>query len=102
MPVDMIMGRPVAATRRIRRQRATRVVCAGVAERRDRPVVAADLAFRGIPVTAGPHHVILRYVPVATLLGFVMVGLTVLVAGLAIAVLQRADRRAAKRHAGAS
>jgi hypothetical protein len=65
------------------------------------PMIAADLAFRGIPVTAGGHLVTLRYVPVATILGFWAAGFTVFAAGIALAVVRRADGRAAARHADA-
>jgi uncharacterized membrane protein YfhO len=57
------------------------------------PVAPVDLAFRGVVVDAGPHTVVLTYVPIATYVG---IALAALAAALTVAGglwIRRIDRR---------
>ena len=60
------------------------------------PVAPVDLAFRGIVVPAGPHHVVLRYVPIATYVGLVLAALAALATVGGALLVRRADRRRAE------
>lgn len=57
------------------------------------PVAPVDLAFRGVALAAGPHSVVLRYVPVATYLGFVLAALATAATVGGALLVRRADRR---------
>jgi len=57
------------------------------------PVAPVDLAFRGVALAAGPHAVVLRYVPVATYLGLVLAALAAVATVGGALVVRRADRR---------
>jgi hypothetical protein len=57
------------------------------------PVAPVDLAFRGVALAAGPHSVVLRYVPVATYLGLVLAALAAVATVGGALVVRRADRR---------
>jgi hypothetical protein len=57
------------------------------------PVAPVDLAFRGVAVAAGPHTVVLRYVPVATYVGLVLAALASLATAAGALLIRRADRR---------
>ena len=54
-----------------------------------------DLAYRGIVVPAGDHRVTLRYVPVATYVGFGLALATIVLTGLGALLLARRSRRGA-------
>jgi Protein of unknown function (DUF6044)/Bacterial membrane protein YfhO len=57
------------------------------------PVAPVDLAFRGVALPAGPHAVVLRYVPVATYVGLVLAALAAVATIGGAIVIRRADRR---------
>jgi len=54
-----------------------------------------DLAYRGIVVAAGDHRVTLRYVPVATYVGFGLALATIVLTGLGALLLARRSGRGA-------
>jgi hypothetical protein len=57
------------------------------------PVAPVDLAFRGCAMPAGAHHVVFRYLPVATYLGLVLAALAAVATAGGALLVRRADRR---------
>ena len=57
------------------------------------PVAPVDLAFRGVVVPAGHHHVVFRYVPIATYIGLVLAVLAAAAAVGGALLVRRRDRR---------
>jgi uncharacterized membrane protein YfhO len=57
------------------------------------PVAPVDLAFRGVVLPAGPHAVVLRYVPVATYVGLALAALALAVTVAGAVFVRRFDRR---------
>jgi hypothetical protein len=57
------------------------------------PVAPVDLAFRGVVVPEGPHHVVLRYGPVATYAGLVLAALAAAATVVGVLLVRRVDRR---------
>jgi uncharacterized membrane protein YfhO len=59
------------------------------------PVGPVDLAFRGVVVPAGHHHVVFRYVPVATYVGLILAALAAFATLAGALLVRRRDRRRA-------
>jgi hypothetical protein len=57
------------------------------------PVGPVDLAFRGVVVPAGSHHVVLRYVPDATYVGIALAAVAAAATVGGVLLVRRSDRR---------